>query len=351
MFLDGSQKVMTDNCKYENLKLDSNKDTNVLIDESYQAYSNTLLKNEINFKGKKLLLKTEKDLHTMKELGYEHIVSMKNDLGLRIYEKNRMIYVPLIEKIFNEDGELLINEDTLLVKAQTIINKYGGNVGLYFKDLRTQQEISINDNTFYPCSIIKVCVLVTVYNYIDQGLLEYDSCQTYLENMIIHSDNTSYNALISMLGNGDGIKGLQVVNTYMMQLGLQNTQLHHSLSPGDIYFSDNGSNISCPSDIGLLFDLLYQGKIISKVACDQMLNLLKQCSDQRAIWQGLPNTVEFAHKSGWAYDLYLDGGIVYIPDKDYILVLFTDQISNKTDFFKEISSLFYTYETILFTLE
>ena len=101
MFLDGSQKVMTDNCKYESLKLDSNKDTNVLIDESYQAYSNTLLKNEINFKGKKILLKTEKDLHTMKELGYEHIVSMKNDLGLRIYEKNRMIYVPLIEKIFN----------------------------------------------------------------------------------------------------------------------------------------------------------------------------------------------------------------------------------------------------------
>ena len=52
-----------------------------------------------------------------------------------------------------------------------------------------------------------------------------------------------------------------------------------------------------------------------------------------------------------AYDLYLDGGIVYIPDKDYILVLFTDQISNKTDFFKEMSSLFYTYETNLFTLE
>ena len=52
-------------------------------------------------KVKKLLLKTEKDLHTMKELGYEHIVSMKNKLGLRIYEKNRMIYVPLIEKIIN----------------------------------------------------------------------------------------------------------------------------------------------------------------------------------------------------------------------------------------------------------
>ena len=102
MFLDGSQKPMTNNCKYENLKLNINKDMHDLIDESYRVFSNTLLKNEIIFKGKKILLKTEKDLHTMKELGYEHIVSMKNDLGLRIYEKNRMVYIPLIEKIFNK---------------------------------------------------------------------------------------------------------------------------------------------------------------------------------------------------------------------------------------------------------
>lgn len=292
---------------------------------------------------------------------YEDGKQVKNQFKkISINEKNQISYFDedgkmvtnqYKGKIFNEYGELLIDEDTLFMQAQTIINKYEGNVGLYFKDLRTQQEISINDNTFYPCSIIKVCVLVTVYNYIDQGLLEYDSCQTYLENMIIHSDNTSYNALITMLGNGDGIKGLQIVNTYMMQLGLQNTQLHHSLSPGDIYFSDSDTNISCPSDIGLLFDLLYQGEIISQDACDQMLDLLKQCADRRAIRQGLPDAIQFAHKSGWAYDLYLDGGIVYIPDKDYILVLFTDQISNKTDFFKEMSNLFYTYEINLFTLE
>ncbi len=101
MFLDGNQRIMTNRCKFEDLKLDLNKDLNVLINESYQAYSNTLLNNEITFKNKKLILKTEKDLHTMKELGFEHIVSMKNNLGLRIYDKNRMIYMPIIEKIFN----------------------------------------------------------------------------------------------------------------------------------------------------------------------------------------------------------------------------------------------------------
>ena len=255
------------------------------------------------------------------------------------------------DKIFDEKGQLLIDEDYLLTKSQAIINKYNGNVGLYFKDLRTQQEISINDTTFYPCSIIKICVLVTVYDYINQGLLDLNSCQPYLENMIINSDNTSYNALVTMLGNKNGLQGLQVVNSYMTKLGLKNTQLHHSLSPSNIHFSDNGSNISCPSDIGLLFDLLYQRKIISQDTCDQMIDLLKQCADNKAIRQGLHDSVQFAHKSGWAYDLYLDGGIVYIPNNDYILVLFTDQISNKTAFFEEISNLFYTYETNLFTLE
>ncbi len=109
MYLDGNQKAMINKCEYENLKLDINKDTNALIEESYQIYNNTLLKSKITFKGKILLLKSEKDLHTMKEQGYEHIVSMKNNLGLRIYEKNRMIYIPLIEKIFNNCSDKQCN--------------------------------------------------------------------------------------------------------------------------------------------------------------------------------------------------------------------------------------------------
>lgn len=102
MFLDGNQRIMTNSCKYKNLELDINKNINDLIDESYQIFNETLLNSEIYFKGKKVLFKTEKDLHTMKELGYEHIISMENSLGLRIYEKNRIIYVPLIEKILKD---------------------------------------------------------------------------------------------------------------------------------------------------------------------------------------------------------------------------------------------------------
>ena len=80
------------------LKLDYNKDTKSLIDESYAIFCEILNKNELMFKNKKVFFKTEMDLHNNRELGYEHIVSMKN-MNMRLYEKNIMIYLPIIEKI------------------------------------------------------------------------------------------------------------------------------------------------------------------------------------------------------------------------------------------------------------
>ena len=100
MFSDGNQE-MNNNCKYSNCILDSTKETNELIEESYKAFTECTT-NHLSFMGSKIIYKTEKDLHTNKELGFEHIVSMKKKYGIRIYEKNRMVYVPLIKKILSD---------------------------------------------------------------------------------------------------------------------------------------------------------------------------------------------------------------------------------------------------------
>ena len=90
---------MSNNCKFKNFKLDETKSINTLIDESYDIFRKMLTNGELSFKGKKIVFKTELDLHQNKELGYLHIVSMKNEMKMRLYDKNRMLYVPLIEKI------------------------------------------------------------------------------------------------------------------------------------------------------------------------------------------------------------------------------------------------------------
>lgn len=89
-------------CKCEQSKLDINKDTNTLINESYDYYKILSSEKNIYFNNKTILFKNEIDVHTMKELGFEHIISMKNNIGLRTYEKNRMIYLPIIKIIFRD---------------------------------------------------------------------------------------------------------------------------------------------------------------------------------------------------------------------------------------------------------
>lgn len=98
---------MNNNCEFKNLKLDGTKAINTLIDESYDIFRKMLTNDELYFKGKKVIFKTELDLQHNKELGYLHIVSMKNEMKMRLYDKNRMLYVSFIEKILKNccDGK------------------------------------------------------------------------------------------------------------------------------------------------------------------------------------------------------------------------------------------------------
>lgn len=92
---------MSSNCQYEKNKLNCDKDIRTLIEESYTVFCKMLKDNKLTFKNKSVFFKTEMDLHNNRELGYEHIVSMKNQ-KMRLYEKNRMIYLPVIEPILTK---------------------------------------------------------------------------------------------------------------------------------------------------------------------------------------------------------------------------------------------------------
>ena len=76
-----------------------------------------------------------------------------------------------------------------------------------------------------------------------------------------------------------------------------------------------------------------------------MISLMKRCADDQGIALGLDENCEYAHKSGWADSMYLDGGIVYAKNHPYILVLFTNEIPDKNAFFETLSTYFYSYAT------
>ncbi len=249
--------------------------------------------------------------------------------------------------VFDENGKLQLDIFSLQTQIQSILNTYPGNNAVYFKDLDTDDSFLLHDLDMYPCSIIKIFVMGTVYEQIDQGHLSLDECHPYLEAMIIDSDNTSYNILLQKLGNGDGVAGAHKVNSFCEKLGLTRTEIHHGLVPGDGYFSDGKNNTTCPEDVAKFLELLYRSDVVSKSYSKEMLELLKRCADDTGIVAGLAEGTECAHKSGWADAYYLDGGIIYTEYKDYILVVFSDSSYQKPT--QEISQYVFSAIQSLYT--
>lgn len=249
------------------------------------------------------------------------------------------------EKNLENNNEFLVENkfdyDKVMYDIQRIHSQYGGNVSLYFKDLNTGDIVSYNNQSMYSCSIIKIFVMVTLYHYAELGEVDLNSYRSYLNSMMIDSDNSSYNYLLSILGNGDGLQGAYKVNEYLQSLGIYNTYLHHGLLPGDGFFTDGGTNVSTPEDIGLVLEKIYMCQIAEKSFCEDMIYLMTECADHSALSQGIPSHIMFSHKTGWAYDYYLDGGIVYGPTREYILVVFTDGVYQKSELFYELSKYFY----------
>ena len=254
------------------------------------------------------------------------------------YENNRVAR-------FDEAGKMSVIVDTAYLdrEIEKIVSKYGGSVSVYFKDLASNESFYQNPRDYYPCCMIKVAAAAAVMEAIGQGEFSYEAYRHYIDPMIIVSDNTSFNRMMKKLGNGDGPAGMRRVNELASRLGLTSTHANHGLRPGEDYFSSGGSNRSSAKDLGILFEMIYKKQLVGS---DEILNLLLQCNDNDELMQGLPADTPFANKTGCAYELYHDGGIVYGPVSDYVLVVFQDGVKDHHGMMKEISAFIYNYMNI-----
>lgn len=228
---------------------------------------------------------------------------------------------------------------------EAIMARYGGKTAVYFNDLKTNQQISLNNMPMYPCCMIKTAALSTFMHRVEEGSIDYAQYQSYIGPMIIYSDNTCYNRLMKGLGDGDALLGAKRLNEYCNAIGMRETAAYHGLRPGTDYFTGgNSSNVSSAKDIGHYFEKLYYGQLANVPHTQEMLNLYAQCDDREGIAGGLPANVGYAHKTGEAYAFYHDGGIVYAEGRLYIVVAFTDGVQNNRAFLKELSAYLYHYQ-------
>ncbi len=220
-----------------------------------------------------------------------------------------------------------------------------GNISVSFTDLTNNRKIAIaEDRLFNPASVIKVPVMVEVYNQIahrklalsDQlvmkqsdkisgsGYLQYQktgnayTIRTLVELMITNSDNTATRMLIERVGKVN-------VNRTMRELGLRNTIIGSS----DL-LSAEGLNYSTPGDMNILLTKIYHGQVVNRAASDEMLDIMARQHNKWGIPKYLPTQLRIANKTGTLAYVKNDAGIVFLGNRPYVISVFTSKAPNRS---------------------
>jgi len=197
-----------------------------------------------------------------------------------------------------------------------------GVLGYSVLNLDTGERLSLRgDETFPTASLIKVPILVTLYDLAEQKQLSLDDPLTVIKIdqvpgsgvlqfmhsgmsltlhdaaalMIILSDNSATNLVLDKIA-------IRRVWTKMEALGLPHTKVHSKvyLRLASVAMDSSvkyGLGVSTPNEMAHLFELLAQGKAVSPPADSAMLQLLANNADGDSMQRTIDG-MSVPHKTG-----------------------------------------------------
>jgi beta-lactamase class A len=238
-------------------------------------------------------------------------------------------------------------------KLDSIADTHHGVVGYSVIDIDNNARLSRRgDEKFSTASLIKVAILVTVYDLVAKGQLSLDDPITvlkidqvpgsgiiqYLHNgtiltvrdaawlMITISDNTATNLLL------DRIIIRRVCNK-MDSLGLKDTRVHSKsfLRVSSIAMDSSvkyGLGVTTPNEMARLFEMLAKGKAVSPAADSEMLDILEHNENDQKLLRYVYG-VRAAHKSGETNQVRTDCALFYLRNRIVACVLTKDNVDQR----------------------
>src|SRR5690606_20744534 len=120
--------------------------------------------------------------------------------------------------------------------------------------------------------------------------------------------------------------GMDRVNGFARELGLEQTRLQRKMMDSEAVKAGR-DNFTSPRDTGKLLRLLVEGKVVNKEASENMLDIMKRQQLRNKLPALLPEDVVIAHKTGDLHLLEHDVGVFFLPERTYILAIFTNKLA------------------------
>lgn len=270
-------------------------------------------------------IKARKDAIKQQELAQQEAQNEENKQKEPVVEKKKL-------------SEIELNE-----AMENLIEQYKGNneIGIVYKNFSTGYRYAQEDKHYFTAaSTIKVVYAMKIYDRIRNGELSKDADIYYnpkfleegngqitnntkqdsykldyvIQNMIRYSDNTATNMLM-----GNSATASAFVVKYLAELGVTLPQ------------AEAQKNRITPAMMEVVWTKLYKER-------DKYPELIKYLEDSKEgewIKEGIPDK-KVASKYGALDANYHDTAIVF-GDKDYILLIYTNNLRNSGQSIKDIA--------------
>ena len=247
-------------------------------------------------------------------------------------------------QIPGEDSDKNIDQD-LTDQLDKLVNNFQGDVGIYVRHLSTGRTVSIRANEIYPtASMIKVPILVTLFNKIAEGELGYLEKLTYADSMlyegedILGSFKTGEEILLSklvllMITMSDNTASLWCqklagtgveINKFLIENGFEKTRMN-SRTPGRKKdWEKYGWGQTSPREMAELLVMIREGKIVNPAASEEMYRVLCNIYWNSEALSQIPPSVQAASKQGAVNQSRSEVVLVNAPSGDYVFSIITN---------------------------
>jgi len=238
------------------------------------------------------------------------------------------ITAPLI--ITNNQTTLKFDATPVLEQIQTLTKDLRGKYGVYVYQLKDKNQYGLYEDEKFPAaSLMKLPVMVCFYQEAEKGNLNPETKYVLKESDKVlgagilqgKSSGSTYNyrQLMEYMGQYSDNTAFKVIRQILGEEKIQQTIDDLEMKKTSLKEFE-----TTPADIGLLFQKLYQGKIISNENRDELFDFLTKTAYEDWLPKGIPNKIKVVHKIGRDTGTFSDAGFVF-ADKPYIIVIMSKE--------------------------
>lgn len=235
--------------------------------------------------------------------------------------------------------------DAALQRAiEEAVKGFHGDVGVYVRRLSDGRSAALkSDEAFPTASLVKVPILLALFDKIDRGQLNYNQSLAYhptardpgddllgafkdgakidlnriIMLMLTVSDNTAALWCQELAGGG------AAVNDWLEANGFKATHVNTNTAGREAEKAQFGWGQTTPREMAELLVMIRQGRAVSPAASEEMLRALSRSFFDTEALSRIPPTVHAASKQGAVDHSRSEVLLVNAPSGDYVLSIIT----------------------------